>query len=191
MRLYDTAEAFAKACGYSALWLESAGRFKAAKALYERNGFAAVGRVDNQFEDGQVMVKSIAPVGGVVGAPTGSAQAGRAAAAGALPLGGEANASGEAAPLTRKQASAAAAARFRARKAAKAEAERAAKLSARRAEIAANVAKAIAERDDQTTLSDRDGDVDRSVEAPGVERSIEAPEVTESEPQPEAQPDGR
>lgn len=188
--MYDTAEAFAKACGYSAIWLESAGRFKAAKALYERNGFAAVGRVDNQFED-EVMVKSIAPVGGVVGAPTGSAQAGRAAAAGALPLGGEAHASGEAAPLTRKQASAAAAARFRARKAAKAEAERAAKLSARRAEIAANVAKAIAERDDQTTLSDRDGDADRSVEAPGVERSIEAPEVTESEPQPEAQPDGR
>jgi len=43
------------------------------------------------------------------------------------------------------------------------EAERAAKLSARRAEIAANVAKAIAERDDQTTLSDRDGDVDACV----------------------------
>lgn len=179
--MYDTAEAFAKACGYTAIWLERAGRFKAAKELYERNGFAVVARVDNQFQD-EIMLKSIAPVGDVVGPPTAAAHAGRAAAAGAL-AGEHAR---DEAPLTRKQASAAAAARFRARKAAKVEAERAAKLAARRAEIAANVAKAIAERD-----GSHSSDVDRSVEAPAVERSIEAPDVVESEPQPEAHADGR
>eukprot|EP01043_Picozoa_sp_COSAG02_P073293 COSAG02_NODE_14186_length_1299_cov_2.857500_1_plen_343_part_01 len=190
LRMYDTAEAFAKACGYTSIWLESVARFSASKALYERNGFVTVDRIDNKFED-EIMVKSIAPVGEVVGAPTAAAQAGRAAAAGALGGGSPgastagAHAQGEA-PLTRKQASAAAAARFRARKAAKAEAERAAKLAERRAEIAANVAKAIEERDGGGDGGGGGGDGasgSASVEPPAVERSIEAPGV-EGEPQP-------
>jgi ribosomal protein S18 acetylase RimI-like enzyme len=192
LRLYDTAEAFAKACGYTSIWLESVARFSASKALYERNGFVTVDRIDNKFED-EIMVKSIAPVGEVVGAPTAAAQAGRAAAAGALGAG--THAQGEA-PLTRKQASAAAAARFRARKAAKAEAERAAKLAARRAEIAANVAKAIEERDGAGVVASASSGtepptVERSIEAPAVDRSIEPPGVDgEARPQAQADVDG-
>jgi ribosomal protein S18 acetylase RimI-like enzyme len=117
LRLYDTAEAFAKACGYSSIWLESVARFAASKALYERNGFATIDRIDNKYED-EIMVKSIAPVtGAVVGPATADAQAGRAAAAGALG-GSAAPAAGAAAgalPYSRASLQAAAELRPRAR----------------------------------------------------------------------------
>lgn len=191
LRLYDTAEAFAKACGYTSIWLESVARFDASKALYERNGFVVIDRIDNKFED-EIMVKSIAPVSEVVGPPTAAAQAGRAAAAGTL---GGVGSDGSGlvqharrdAPLTRRQASAAAAARFRAAKAAKAEAARAAKIAERRAEIAANVARAVEQREagigasDGTRAAGAETVVlDCSIDAPGVERSIEAPGVDRS-----------
>ena len=150
LRLYDTAEAYAKACGYRSIWLESVARFPDAKALYERQGYALIDRIDNKYED-EIMVKSIAPVGAAVGPPSASGQAGRSAAAGALGGGAVAQGGGvvgaDGRPLSRKEAGAAAARRFRARKAAKEAEARAEALAARRAEIQANVEQALAARE--------------------------------------------
>lgn len=50
-RLYDHAERFAREAGYDAIWLDSSRRFSRAHKLYERNGFALIKRVDNDWED--------------------------------------------------------------------------------------------------------------------------------------------
>ncbi|MFO0741453.1 MAG: GNAT family N-acetyltransferase [Labilithrix sp.] len=50
-RLYEEAEAFARAVGYAKLWLDSSRRFTSAHRLYERNGFVLVERLDNDWED--------------------------------------------------------------------------------------------------------------------------------------------
>ncbi|GAC1353374.1 MAG: hypothetical protein NVS3B10_03290 [Polyangiales bacterium] len=50
-RLYDHAEAFARAAGYARIWLDSSRRFTAARRLYERNGFTLVEELDNDWED--------------------------------------------------------------------------------------------------------------------------------------------
>jgi GNAT superfamily N-acetyltransferase len=49
--LYDHAEAFARAAGYRRIWLESSRRFVKAHRLYERNGFALIEQLDNDWED--------------------------------------------------------------------------------------------------------------------------------------------
>jgi GNAT superfamily N-acetyltransferase len=50
-RLYDHAEAFARAAGYARIWLDSSRRFARAQRLYERNGFVLLDRLDNDWED--------------------------------------------------------------------------------------------------------------------------------------------
>jgi GNAT superfamily N-acetyltransferase len=50
-RLYEHAEAFARAAGYERIWLESSRRFDKAHRLYGRNGFALVESLDNDWED--------------------------------------------------------------------------------------------------------------------------------------------
>jgi len=50
-RLYAHAEAFARAAGYDRIWLDSSRRFARAHRLYERNGFALLERIDNDWED--------------------------------------------------------------------------------------------------------------------------------------------
>jgi GNAT superfamily N-acetyltransferase len=50
-RLYEHAEAFARAAGYERIWLDSSRRFARAHRLYERNGFVLVERLDNDWED--------------------------------------------------------------------------------------------------------------------------------------------
>jgi GNAT superfamily N-acetyltransferase len=50
-RLYDHAEAFARAAGYTRIWLDSSRRFGRAHALYRRNGFRLVESLDNDWED--------------------------------------------------------------------------------------------------------------------------------------------
>lgn len=50
-RLYEHAEAFARAAGYERIWLDSSRRFGKAHALYRRNGFVLVESLDNDWED--------------------------------------------------------------------------------------------------------------------------------------------
>lgn len=50
-RLYDHAESFARAVGYTRVWLDSSRRFQGAHRLYARNGYALVERIDNDWED--------------------------------------------------------------------------------------------------------------------------------------------
>jgi putative acetyltransferase len=49
--LYAHAEAFARAAGYGAIWLDSSRRFAAAHRLYERNGFVLIEHVPNEWDD--------------------------------------------------------------------------------------------------------------------------------------------
>jgi putative acetyltransferase len=49
--LYAHAEAFARAAGYRAIWLDSSRRFAAAHRLYERNGFVLIEHVPNEWDD--------------------------------------------------------------------------------------------------------------------------------------------
>jgi GNAT superfamily N-acetyltransferase len=49
--LYAHAEAFARAAGYTRIWLDSSRRFAKAHALYERNGFVLLEQLDNDWED--------------------------------------------------------------------------------------------------------------------------------------------
>jgi GNAT superfamily N-acetyltransferase len=49
--LYAHAEAFARAAGYSRIWLDSSRRFETAHGLYRRNGFVLVESLDNDWED--------------------------------------------------------------------------------------------------------------------------------------------
>jgi putative acetyltransferase len=49
--LYEHAERFARAAGYSKIWLDSSRRFGKAHRLYERNGFVLVASLDNDWED--------------------------------------------------------------------------------------------------------------------------------------------
>ncbi len=50
-RLYEHAEAFARAAGYERIWLDSSRRFARAHRLYRRNGFVLVESLDNDWED--------------------------------------------------------------------------------------------------------------------------------------------
>jgi GNAT superfamily N-acetyltransferase len=50
-RLYQHAEAFARAAGYQRFWLDSSRRFKKAHRLYLRNGFVLIESLDNDWED--------------------------------------------------------------------------------------------------------------------------------------------
>ena len=50
-RLYEHAEAFARAAGYERMWLDSSRRFTRAHRLYERNGFVLLESLDNDWED--------------------------------------------------------------------------------------------------------------------------------------------
>jgi GNAT superfamily N-acetyltransferase len=50
-KLYEHAEAFARAAGYERIWLDSSRRFTRAHKLYERNGFVLVEQIDNDWED--------------------------------------------------------------------------------------------------------------------------------------------
>jgi putative acetyltransferase len=50
-RLYEHAEAFARAAGYDTIWLDSSRRFTLARRLYERNGFSLLEELDNDWED--------------------------------------------------------------------------------------------------------------------------------------------
>jgi GNAT superfamily N-acetyltransferase len=50
-RLYEHAEAFARAAGYERMWLDSSRRFARAHRLYVRNGFVLVQSLDNDWED--------------------------------------------------------------------------------------------------------------------------------------------
>lgn len=50
-RLYAHAEAFARGAGYDRIWLDSSRRFDKARRLYERNGFALLEEIDNDWED--------------------------------------------------------------------------------------------------------------------------------------------
>ena len=58
--LYAHAEAFARAAGYERIWLDSSRRFALAHRLYERNGFALVASIDNDWED-NVYEKRLSP----------------------------------------------------------------------------------------------------------------------------------
>ena len=49
--LYEHAEAFARAAGYSRIWLDSSRRFVEARKLYERNGFVLREELDNDWCD--------------------------------------------------------------------------------------------------------------------------------------------
>jgi GNAT superfamily N-acetyltransferase len=51
VRCYAHAEAFARAAGYQAIWLDSSRRFGKARRLYERNGFVLLEELDNDWED--------------------------------------------------------------------------------------------------------------------------------------------
>jgi GNAT superfamily N-acetyltransferase len=50
-RLYQHAEAFARAAGYERIWLDSSRRFTKAHRLYVRHGFVLVESLDNDWED--------------------------------------------------------------------------------------------------------------------------------------------
>lgn len=50
-RLYQHAEAFARAAGYERFWLDSSRRFEKAHRLYLRNGFVLIESLDNDWED--------------------------------------------------------------------------------------------------------------------------------------------
>ena len=50
-RLYEHAEAFARAAGYERIWLDSSRRFGRAHRLYQRNGFVLLESLDNEWED--------------------------------------------------------------------------------------------------------------------------------------------
>jgi putative acetyltransferase len=50
-RLYDHAEAFARAAGYRRIWLDSSRRFTAARRLYDKNGFVLLESLENDWED--------------------------------------------------------------------------------------------------------------------------------------------
>jgi putative acetyltransferase len=50
-RLYEHAEQFARAAGYTSFWLKSSRRFEKAQRLYERNGFTLLERLENDWED--------------------------------------------------------------------------------------------------------------------------------------------
>lgn len=49
--LYDHAESFARAAGYTTLWLESSRRFVGAATFYRQRGFQLLRDVDNDWED--------------------------------------------------------------------------------------------------------------------------------------------
>jgi ribosomal protein S18 acetylase RimI-like enzyme len=57
-RLYEHAEAFARAAGYRRIWLDSSRRFTAARRLYEKNGFELLEELANDWED-NVNAKSL------------------------------------------------------------------------------------------------------------------------------------
>jgi GNAT superfamily N-acetyltransferase len=59
-RLYQHAEAFARAGGYDRLWLDSSRRFAKAHRLYLRNGFVLIASLDNDWED-DVFEKRLGP----------------------------------------------------------------------------------------------------------------------------------
>ena len=59
-RLYRHAESFARAAGYTTIWLDSSRRFTQARKLYERNGFALLEELDNDWED-NVYEKRLTP----------------------------------------------------------------------------------------------------------------------------------
>jgi putative acetyltransferase len=61
-RLYEHAEAFARAAGYERLWLDSSRRFTRAHRLYARNGFVLLEHLDNDWED-DVYEKVLRPGG--------------------------------------------------------------------------------------------------------------------------------
>lgn len=61
-RLYEHAEAFARAAGYSRIWLDSSRRFAKAHRLYRRNGFVLVESLQNDWED-DVYEKRLTPGG--------------------------------------------------------------------------------------------------------------------------------
>jgi hypothetical protein len=50
-RLYEHAEAFARAAGYERIWLASSRRFARAHRLYQRNAFVLKESLDNDWED--------------------------------------------------------------------------------------------------------------------------------------------
>ncbi len=58
-RLYQHAEAFARAAGYERIWLDSSRRFAKAHRLYVRNGFVLIESLDNDWED-DVFEKALA-----------------------------------------------------------------------------------------------------------------------------------
>jgi len=60
-RLYEHAEAFARAAGYRTIWLDSSRRFGKAHRLYERNGFVLLERLDNDWEDNVYEKSLLAP----------------------------------------------------------------------------------------------------------------------------------
>ncbi len=60
-RLYEHAEAFARAAGYERIWLDSSRRFERAHRLYQRNGFVLLESLDNDWED-DVYEKRLPPV---------------------------------------------------------------------------------------------------------------------------------
>jgi GNAT superfamily N-acetyltransferase len=60
-RLYEHAEAFARATGYERIWLDSSRRFARAHKLYQRNGFVLLESLDNDWED-DVYEKRLGPV---------------------------------------------------------------------------------------------------------------------------------
>lgn len=49
--LYAHAEAFARSAGYDRIWLDSSRNFTEARRLYERNGFALIEELDNDWHD--------------------------------------------------------------------------------------------------------------------------------------------
>ncbi len=51
--LYEHAEAFARAAGYTRIFLDSSRRFGKAHRLYERNGFVLLAEIDNEWEDNE------------------------------------------------------------------------------------------------------------------------------------------
>jgi GNAT superfamily N-acetyltransferase len=61
-RLYEHAEAFARGAGYDRIWLDSSRRFTRAHRLYQRNGFALLESLDNDWED-DVYEKRLHPSG--------------------------------------------------------------------------------------------------------------------------------
>jgi GNAT superfamily N-acetyltransferase len=51
--LYEQAESFARAAGYSRIFLDSSRRFGKAHRLYERNGFLLLSQLHNEWEDNE------------------------------------------------------------------------------------------------------------------------------------------